>query len=116
MYARLPFAPLFASLGFTLLACGAAGQTSGRYGGPGYAAAAVGAGAVGAVASRAAGGCYAQCIAGTHCNRATGLCVSHAEPHPASGSQASEATVTEGHAPLTVRSTSYPPGHEYEIP
>jgi hypothetical protein len=110
MSARL----LVASFGLTLLACGPAGQTSGRYGGPGYAAAAVGVGAVGAVASRAAGGCYAQCIAGTHCNRATGLCVSHAEPHP--GPAPPETLTHEGHAPLTVRSTSYEPGHEYEIP
>lgn len=104
---------LIASFGLTLLACGAAGRTSGRYGGPGYAAAAVGVGAIGAAASRAAGGCLAECIAGTHCNRATGLCVSHEAPHLVPSPQG---TSGEGHAPLVVMSTSYPPGHEYEIP
>jgi hypothetical protein len=109
MSARL----LVASLGMTLLASAAACASSGAYGAPGYAAAAVGVAAAGAAASRLAGGCFAECINGTHCNRATGLCVTREPAHPASSGTASD----EGHAPpLVVMSSSYPPGHEYEIP
>jgi hypothetical protein len=104
---------LVASLGLTLAASVAACASSGRYGTPAYTGAAVGLGAVGAVASRAAGGCYAQCIAGTRCDRATGLCVPGEPTHaPASPVHSSG----EGHAPLSVMSSSYAAGHEYEVP
>ena len=110
----MPARLLAALLGLTLLACAAACASSGKYGKPAYAGAAVGAGAVGAVASRVAGGCFAECIAGTHCNRATGLCVSR-DPtaHPSSPAPLTASGVQ---APLHVRSSSYAPGHEYEIP
>jgi hypothetical protein len=105
---------LAASLCITLAAALAACQSSGRYGTPPYAAAAVGAGAVGAAVSRAAGGCLALCTSGTRCNRVTGLC----EPEPAS-SPASPvpATARAGRpAPVVTTNVSYPPGHEYEVP
>jgi hypothetical protein len=96
-----------------LTACG----SSGRYGSPGYAAAAVGAGAVGAAVSRAAGGCYATCAPGTHCNAATGLCVSGTEPLlPASPGSPSGPSSPVKRRPVPTMSTAYPAGHEFEVP
>jgi hypothetical protein len=109
MSARLLVAPL----GLALLAS-AACASSGRYGTPPYAGAAVGVAAAGAAANRLAGGCFAECIAGTHCNRATGLCVSREATHPASPAPGTAGG--EAHAMPTLMSSSYPPGHEYEIP
>ena len=111
MLARL----LVATLGLTVLTCAAACASSGAYAGGRYAAAAVGMGAAGAVASRAAGGCLAQCIAGTHCNRASGLCV-HGEGTPPPRAPAHETASEDPRAPRAVMSSSYPDGHEYELP
>ncbi len=109
MLARL----LAASFGLALLASSAACVSSGAYAGARYAAAAAGVGVAGAAASRAAGGCVAQCIAGTHCNRASGLCVSgEGTPPPRKSVHASG----DGEPALTVRSSSYADGHEYELP
>jgi hypothetical protein len=109
--------PLVASLGLTLLtcaaACGSMGRSSGRYGTPGYAGAAVGVAAAGAAASRLAGGCYAICLAGTHCNHASGLC----DPGEAKARPRSPVhEAGERRAQGEVMSSSYPDGHEYEIP
>ena len=94
-----------------LTACG----SSGRYGTPGYAAAAVGVAAAGAAVNRAAGGCLAECVAGTHCNRATGLCEGgEGAPLPASPAPTSAAPARR--RPLATMQTSYPPGHEFEVP
>jgi hypothetical protein len=99
-----------ASLALTALAAVSACESSGRYGSPAHAAAAVGAGVAGAAVSRAAGGCLAQCLAGTTCNPATGLCdrVAHVAPAPVSPK-------ASGHPPL-VATASYEPGHVYEVP
>jgi hypothetical protein len=112
----MPARPLAVSLCITALAALASCQSSGRYGTPAYAGAAVGAGAVGAVASRVVGGCYAECLPGTHCNPASGLCERREPPLPASP-VAPAAPASSGKRPLlTVRSSSYPAGHEYEVP
>jgi hypothetical protein len=124
--------PRPAALALSLLvpAFVAACQSSGRYGTPPYAAAAAGVGVAGAVASRAAGGCWAQCLPGTVCNPGNGLCervearptpaaiVSQPAPAPASAASAAPAVK---HAPAGPRrapvvSASYPPGHTYEVP
>ena len=94
-----------------LTACG----SSGRYGTPGYAAAAVGVGAVGAAASRAAGGCYATCTQGTHCNAATGLCESGVEPILPAAPPAGTASPVKRRQHATM-SSAYPAGHEFEVP
>jgi hypothetical protein len=103
---------LAAGLPSTLLLV-AACQSSGRYGTPATAAAAVGVGAIGAGLSRAAGGCLAVCFAGTRCNRATGLC----EPEPVAASAAMPSKKKKGHgSSVAVGEASYAPGHEYEVP
>jgi len=102
---------LAAPLLLAALAC----QSSGRYASPGYAAAAVGVAAAGAAANRVAGGCLAECLAGTHCNRATGLC-EHIEQHPISAAAAPASTTPGKHPPLATMKTSYPAGHEFEVP
>jgi hypothetical protein len=114
MFARL----LVASLGLTVLGAVAACESSGRYGTPAYAGAAVGVAAAGAAASRLTGGCFAECLAGTHCNRATGLCESRAEVVPVPRLPGAPVVETEPsrRPALIVRSSSYPPGHEYEVP
>ncbi len=103
---------LAASLGLSALAAVAACQSSGRYGSPAYAGAAVGVAAAGAVANRAMGGCLALCVAGTHCNKATGLC----EPGEARRAPSAPASAPgEGRRQLDANA-SYEPGHEYEVP
>jgi hypothetical protein len=102
---------LFAGVLLLAAAC----QSSGRYGTPATAAAAVGVGAIGAGLSRAAGGCLAVCFAGTRCNRRTGLC----EPEPAGASVAVPSKKRKkGHDGSAAVSSeaSYAPGHEYEVP
>lgn len=105
----------------------AACHSSAPYGSPGYAGAAVGVAAAGAIGSRALGGCLAECIGGTHCNAATGLCQSETAPSvgglgvlgalqaaAASGSASPAGSAIR--PPPRVRNVSYPPGHEYEVP
>ena len=104
---------LVASLGFTVLA--AACQSSGRYGTPAYAGAAVGVAAAGAVVNRAAGGCWAECLPGSHCNHATGLC-ERGEAPPTSATPIATTEHAGRGAPVVHTGASYPPGHEYEIP
>ena len=110
---------LAASLCVTSVAALAACQSSARYGTPAYAGAVAGAAVAGAAANRALGGCWAECLPGSHCNTATGLCVrgeaSTIPVAPLSGT-APGAPEPEKHPPLVVRSTSYPAGHEYELP
>jgi hypothetical protein len=125
--------PRLAALALPLLLTAflAACQSSGRYGTPPYAAAAAGVGVAGAVASRAAGGCWAQCLPGTVCNPANGLCERvEARPTPAAivsapaapeAAPAGSAVPAVKHAPAGPRrapvvSASYPPGHTYEVP
>lgn len=105
---------LLASIAVTLAAAIAACQSSGRYGDPAHAAAAVGVGVTGAVANRAMGGCLAECIAGTVCNPTTGLCMPErpGAPPPPSPTARSHA---KRPAPATANA-SYEPGHEYEVP
>jgi len=106
MSARL----LASSLALTALAALASCRSSGRYGTPGYAVANAGVGVVGAVASRASGRCYAQCIAGTHCNPANGLC------EPGEASPVAVQAKARGGRVLVSTGASYEPGHEYEVP
>jgi hypothetical protein len=101
---------LAASLGASVLAAASACQSSGRYGAPKYAAAAVGVGVAGAAISRAAGGCLAMCLPGTHCNRATGLCERGGHPRVATPGK------HHGGSETPAAGASYEPGHEYEVP
>jgi hypothetical protein len=96
----------------TIVAAIAACQSSARYGTPASTAIATGAAVAGAAAVRAAGGCWAECVAGTHCNHASGLCVR--EPTPAISATTKHPTGSR--PPPQVSSVSYAPGHEYEVP
>jgi hypothetical protein len=102
-------------LGLGVLTLAAACQSSGRYGTPAMAAAAVGVGAVGAGLNRAAGGCLAECVAGTRCNHATGLCEPR-EPAATSAATSSKNKKKRHGSATTVSEASYLPGHEYEVP
>jgi hypothetical protein len=103
-----------AAAGVTFAIAIAACQSSGPYGTPAQAALATGIAVAGAAASRAAGGCVAECIAGSVCNTKTGLC-ERPEPHPA---PVAAPAVASGGRPAPVVSTRapYPPGHEYSVP
>lgn len=103
MSARLAVASLATTIVVALAAC----QSSGQYGGPSRAAGAVAFGVAGAAASRALGGCYAQCLPGTVCNPKNGLC-----ERPELGKR--EVPVV-GHPPRAV-SAAYPAGYEYDVP
>jgi hypothetical protein len=109
MVPRLAAGALLLTVAAAVVAC----QSSGRYGTPAYAGVATGAAVAGAAAVRAMGGCWAECIAGTHCNRASGLCVPDGRT-PAVSSAAAPAR--SGRPPPMVSSVSYPPGHEYVVP
>lgn len=95
------------SLALTLAAAVVACQSSGRYSTPQNVAIGTGIGLAGAAVSRATGGCYANCLPGTYCNRKNGLC--ERTHTPAAGKAASG-------GPALVANASYPPGHESEIP
>ncbi|MFT3773863.1 MAG: hypothetical protein QM820_51495 [Minicystis sp.] len=98
----------------TIVAALAACQSSGRYASPGYVGTVTGAAVAGAAVNRAAGGCWAQCIAGTVCNKATGLCEGpEVKPSPAPG--AVKQATASGKRPA-MATASYPPGHEYSVP
>jgi hypothetical protein len=100
----------------TAAAAIAACQSSGRYGTPTHAAVGTGIAVAGAAANRAAGGCWAQCLPGTVCNPANGLC-ERTEPRPTTALTATPATGAPraGH-PAPVANASYPPGHTYDVP
>lgn len=95
-----------------ITAAAAACQSAGRYGTPANAAIATGVAVAGAAAVRATGGCWADCVAGTHCNHASGLC--EREPTPTIGNAARPTHAAR--PPPQVSSVSYPPGHEYDVP
>jgi len=96
----------------TVAAAVAACRSYGPYGSATNAAIGTGIAVAGAAAVRAAGGCWADCLPGTHCNHASGLC--EREPTPAISSAARPAV--GGRPPPMVSSVSYPPGHEYVVP
>jgi len=96
----------------TVAAAVASCHSSGPYGTPAHAAIGTGIAVAGAAANRAAGGCWAQCLPGTVCNRANGLC-ERAEAHPRASATPAVGAASR-HAP--VANASYPPGHEYEVP
>lgn len=96
----------------TAVAAVAACQSSGPYGTPANAAIGTGIAVAGAAANRAAGGCWANCLPGTVCNKANGLC-ERAEAHP---SAAATPAVGAAGRPAPVANASYPPGHTYDVP
>ncbi|APR83962.1 Hypothetical protein A7982_09311 [Minicystis rosea] len=101
----------------TIIAALAACQSSAPYGTTGHAAVATGLAVAAGAANRAAGQCWAQCLQGTVCNPANGMCVpEHRRPSPApTAPNAAPAVAPSGHHPLTA-TASYPPGHEYSVP
>lgn len=102
MSIRLGALALLLTAASAVVAC----QSSGPYTTPATVAANVGLGLAGAAASRAAGGCFAQCLPGTVCNKTTGLC-ERPEFRPTAKSPT--------HVALSA-TASYPPGHESDIP
>jgi hypothetical protein len=108
MVPRLAAGALLLTVAAAVVAC----QSSGRYATPVYAGTATAVAVAGAAAVRASGGCWAECIAGTHCNHASGLC--EREPTPVISAAAKPPAT--GRPPPMVSSVSYPPGHEYVVP
>ena len=62
------------------------------------------------------GGCLAQCIAGTHCNTATGLCESQHTTGPVPSPPKRKRKHKDGDAAVASSEELYEAGHEYEVP
>lgn len=107
MVPRLAVGALLLTVASAIAAC----QSSARYGTPANAAVALGFAVAGAAAVRATGGCWADCLPGTHCNHASGLCERETTPTVGTAPRPPFA----GRPPPRVSSVSYPPGHEYEV-